>query len=188
MINRIHILGASGSGTSTLGNQLSLILPHVNFDSDDYFWSEKFTVPREREGRIKLLKTDLSNQKNWILSGAVCGWGDELKDYFDLVIFVFTPKNIRLQRLKRREFQRYGDDILPGGSKYEQSQTFYEWASQYDEAGFEIRSKYLHEHWMSELTCPILRIEGDHSVRERVNMILNYLKTNDNSYDTRHLI
>lgn len=188
MMNKIHILGASGSGTSTLGKQLSLILPHVNFDSDDYFWSEKFIVPREREGRIKLLKTDLSNQKNWILSGAVCGWGDELMEYFDLVVFVFTPKNNRLRRLKQREFQRYGEGILSGGSKYEQSQTVYEWASQYDEAGFEIRSKYLHEHWMSELTCPILRIEGDHSVKEKVNMIVDYLKMNNKVYDTRYFI
>jgi adenylate kinase family enzyme len=35
MKNKIHILGASGSGASTLGSELSLILPHVNLDGDD---------------------------------------------------------------------------------------------------------------------------------------------------------
>jgi hypothetical protein len=30
---------------------------------------------------------------------------------------------------------------------------------------------------MSDLACPVLRIEGDHSVIERVNIVLDYLKT-----------
>jgi adenylate kinase family enzyme len=179
MKNKIHILGASGSGASTLGSKLSLILPNVNLDGDDYFWIEKFTKQREPKDRVQLLKEDLSNYKQWILSGAVCGWGDELKSYFDLVIFIYTPQDIRLQRLKEREFQRYGNKILPGGNKYEQSKAFLEWASLYDEAGLEVRSKSLHEHWMSDLACPVLRIEGDHSVIERVNIVLEYLKPND---------
>lgn len=176
MNNKIHILGASGSGVSTLGSQLSLILPHVNFDGDEYFWIEKFTEQRERNDRLRLLKQDLSNFNQWILSGAICGWGDELKSCFDLVIFIYTPKEIRLQRLKEREFQRYGEEIFPGGSKYELSKSFLKWASLYDDAGLEVRSKTLHEYWMSDLNCPILRIEGDHSVQERIDIIMNYLK------------
>jgi adenylate kinase family enzyme len=179
MNNRIHILGASGSGTSTLGSELASLLPHVNFDGDDYYWLEKFTKKREPRDRIQLLKEDLSKYNEWILSGAVCDWGDELKPYFDLVIFLYTPQDIRLQRLKERECQRYGDDILPGGSKFEQLKTFLEWASLYDEAGLEVRSKTLHEHWMLDLSCQILRIEGDHSVKERINIVLDYLKSND---------
>ncbi|GAA0325561.1 hypothetical protein GCM10008931_16370 [Oceanobacillus oncorhynchi subsp. oncorhynchi] len=74
--------------------------------------------------RIKVLKKDLSLYEKWILSGAVCGWGDEFKPYFDLVIFLWIPQNIRLQRLQQREFQRYGNEILAGGSKYDQSKVF----------------------------------------------------------------
>jgi adenylate kinase family enzyme len=117
--------------------------------------------------------------RQWILSGAVCGWGDELKPCFDLVIFVYTPKDVRLQRLKERELQRYGDEILPGGNKHESSKAFLEWASLYDEAGLEVRSKALHEQWMSDLACPILGLEGDHSVQERVNTVLGYLVVAD---------
>lgn len=92
-----------------------------------------------------------------------------------MVIFIYTPKEIRIQRLKDREFQRYGVEILPGGKMCEQSKTFLEWASLYDEAGLEVRSKILHEHWMSNLECPILRIEGDHTVKERIKIVLDYL-------------
>lgn len=71
------------------------------------------------------------------------------------------------------------DDILHGGNKYEANQTFMEWASLYDTAGVEVRSKLLHEKWMLELGCPILRIEGDLTVRERVDVVLAYLDAND---------
>ena len=37
MNSKIHILGASGSGTSTLGNSLAEVLPHTHLDTDDYF-------------------------------------------------------------------------------------------------------------------------------------------------------
>lgn len=178
MKEKIHILGASGSGTSTLGSSLSKVLPHTHLDTDDYFWTTKFTKQREVPKRREILEKDLLLNENWILSGAVCGWGDNFKSYFDLVIFLWVPQDIRLERLKQREYERYGSQILTGGSKYEQSKTFLEWASLYDSAGMEVRSKKLHEHWMADLSCPVLKIEGDYSVNERVDIVLDYLNTN----------
>ncbi|MBO1511075.1 ATP-binding protein [Metabacillus bambusae] len=178
MNKKIHIFGASGSGTSTLGTSLSNVLPYIHLDTDDYFWIKKFSEQREVNEKRKLLREDLLMYNNLILSGALCGWGDSFKSYFDLVIFLWIPKNIRLERLQQREFQRYGNDILAGGSKYEQSKAFLEWASLYDEAGMEVRSKTLHEHWMTDLNCPVLRIEGDYTVQERIEIVVNYLNKN----------
>lgn len=175
---KIHIMGASGSGTSTLGSSLSKVLPHRHLDTDDYFWTTKFTKQREVPDRRKMLENDLSHNENWILSGAVCGWGDNFKSYFDLVIFLWIPQEIRLERLKQREFHRYGNEVLVGGSRFEQSKTFLEWASLYDSAGMEVRSKVLHEAWMANLSCPVLKIEGDYSVNERVDIVLEYLNCN----------
>ncbi|WP_042221811.1 ATP-binding protein [Oceanobacillus manasiensis] len=175
MKEKIHIMGASGVGTSILGFSLSKVLPHTYLDTDDYFWTTKFTKQREVPERRRLLEKDLSRNENYILSGAVCGWGDKFKSYFDLVIFLWIPQDIRLERLQQREFQRYGNEVLAGGSKYEQSKTFLEWASLYDSAGLEVRSKSLHEHWMADLSCPILKIEGDYTVNERVDIVLSYL-------------
>ena len=177
MKKHIHIFGASGSGTSTLGNELSSYLPHHTFDADDYFWSKKFTIQREPKERLELLKNDIQPHEQWILTGAVCGWGDELKPLFDLVIFLAVPSEIRLQRLKEREIERYGEEILPNGKLFEQSKAFLEWASLYDTGGTNVRSLALHEQWMSSLTCPILRIEGKHTVKERLDIVLKYLKS-----------
>nr|WP_214756624.1 MULTISPECIES: hypothetical protein [unclassified Exiguobacterium] len=93
-----------------------------------------------------------------------------------LVIFLWIPPDVRLARLQQRELERYGAAALAGGSLYEQSQAFLSWAALYDQAGTEVRSKTLHEQWLAELACPILRIEGDYSTEERIAMVMNALK------------
>lgn len=177
MGGKIHILGAAGSGTSTLGEALSESLPHKHLDTDDYFWIEKFTKQREVADRRKMLENDLLQDEEQILSGAVCGWGDDFKTYFDVVIYLWIPEEIRLERLQQREFARYGDEVLIGGSRYKQSQEFLEWAALYDSAGMEVRSKTLHEHWMKDISPRVLRIEGNYSVKERIDIVLEYLKS-----------
>lgn len=177
MNRRIHIMGASGSGTSTLGRALAERLPHVHLDSDDYFWAHKFTKQTDKTERLAAIKQDLLHAGPWILSGAVCGWGDELRSYFDLVIFLWIPPELRLERLKSREYERYGQDILPGGSKFADVQVFLEWAALYDTAGIEVRSRTLHEQWMAELDCPVLRLTGDMPVDERVDAVLRYMSS-----------
>ncbi|MNI83264.1 hypothetical protein D3C73_1400530 [compost metagenome] len=47
-----------------------------------------------------------------------------------------------------------------------------EWAALYDTAGPEVRSRVLHEEWMSRLQCPVLRLEGDMTVDARVEAVL----------------
>ncbi|CAM4063429.1 AAA family ATPase [Saccharibacillus endophyticus] len=171
----IHIFGASGSGATTLGRALGERLPHAVLDGDDYFWAHKFDETRPPEERVKLLKANLKRHDRWILSGAVCGWGDAFKPEFDLVVFLYVPEAERLNRLKAREYHRYGEQSLPGGQMHEESIAFLDWAALYDHAGEEVRSLQLHERWMKDLKCPILKIEGVHSVEERVELVLSKL-------------
>jgi len=177
MKRNIHILGASGSGTTTIAGLLCRKLGYTHFDSDSYFWmptADPFTVQRPRGERLELLKNDLSNTKTWILSGSLTGWGDELIPFFDLVIFVYVPQDIRLGRLKRREYERYGDDILIGGVRHASSKEFLEWAATYDSGSLYGRSLAKHEKWLEGVSCPILRIEND-SLAASVDTILKYV-------------
>ena len=75
---------------------------------------------------------DLNSSPHWVLSGSVTGWYDELVSVFDLIVFVYVPTDIRMERLRRREAERYGDAILPGNSRHQASAEFIEWASVYD--------------------------------------------------------
>ncbi|ALS78750.1 hypothetical protein FQ085_16110 [Planococcus sp. ANT_H30] len=181
MNSKIHIMGAAGSGTTTLGNSLANVLPYTHLDTDDYFWKTKFTEQRSTLERQEMLKEDLSRDDQCILTGAVAGWGNCFVPYFNLVIFLWIPSEVRLARLQEREIERYGNAVSPSGSRYEESQVFLKWASLYDHAGMEVRSKALHEQWMAELSCPLLRIEGDYSIEERVAKVMNYLNRNNSS-------
>ncbi len=176
MHNKIHILGAAGAGTSTLGHSLGQVLPHVHLDTDDYFWATKFSEPRPVPERKEVLGKDLVQNEKWILSGSVTGWGDCFMPCFDLVIFLWVPPEVRMARLQQREVERYGNEALVGGSKFAESQTFLEWAALYDHAGTKVRSKALHEQWMAGLSCPVLRIQGVQSVEERVERVMGYLE------------
>jgi adenylate kinase family enzyme len=175
MLRHIHILGASGSGTTTLGRALAERLNYPHFDTDDYFWmptDPPFTTQRERTARQQLLMDALTAHASWVLSGSLCGWGDVAIPLFDLVVFLAIPHAVRMARLRRREHERFGERILPGGDMYEQSQAFLAWAASYDEGGMDIRSRQLHDQWLGTLQCPIVRFEGEHTIEKQLAMLM----------------
>ncbi|MDR7857860.1 AAA family ATPase [Tissierella sp.] len=179
MINRIHILGASGSGTSTLGKALSEKLNYWHFDTDNYFWkptNPPFQEKRILEERQEILGRDLTKHKNWILSGSLCGWGDIFIPYFDLVVFLWIPKELRITMLIEREKSRHGEKIELKGNVYKQYKEFIEWASQYDDGDLNMRSKKLHEKWLNDLPCKILKLEGEFELEDNIDRVLEIIK------------
>lgn len=161
--NRIHIFGASGSGTTTIGIAVAEKLGYTHFDTDNYFWlptKEPFTEARPTKDRLRLMQMDLLRIDNWVLSGSLNGWGDPLIPLFELVIFVYVPHDERIKRLKIREHERYGDEISIGGKRHEATNEFIEWAAGYD-SGISSRNFPKHEKWMAELKCPLLKIQND---------------------------
>lgn len=180
MINRIHIVGASGSGTTTLSAELSGRLGYKHLDTDNFFWEDtdpKFQEKRPVEERLKLIRNEIIEHRRWILSGSLCGWGDPLIPHFDLVIFLRIPKALRISRLLEREKERYGDNIEKGGSWHEKHLEFMEWASKYDDGDESVRSFLLHNNWLNELDCEILRIEQVLELDEKVELVSEFIKS-----------
>ena len=178
MFDRIHILGASGSGTTTLAERLCGRLSHAHFDSDDFLWEKKFTLLKPREERLSSLRARLETAERWILSGAVIDWGNPLIPLFDLVIFVSVPDEVRLERLRRRERERHGESIQPGHEKHENFLEFMEWASLYEIEGTDVRSRRQQEEWLEQLGCPVLRVENRGSLEEAVDAAAAFLEGN----------
>ena len=178
-ISRIHVFGASGSGTTTLAKNIASSLRYAHFDADDYYW-EKTAIPytkkRSVEERVLLLKADMAKCQRWILSGSMCSWGEVFIPLYELVIFIRLPKDIRLQRIERREIAKFGEEaIRPGGNRHELYKAFMDWAASYDEGGLSTRSLALHEHWLSKLTCPVLKIMEPLSEREMLSKVTDFL-------------
>ncbi|MHB1483345.1 MAG: AAA family ATPase [Saccharofermentanales bacterium] len=175
MIKTIHILGASGSGTTTLRKIINYKFGYTHLDTDDYFWmptDPPFTTKRLPEERQKLLKDDMGKSDKKVISGSLCGWGDIFIPDFDLVVYVETPSDERIQRLEKREYERFGDRILLGGDMYDNHREFIEWAKTYDNAGLDSRSRTLHIEWMKIFKCPIVIIDGTNI--ERMSDAVSY--------------
>lgn len=156
---KIHILGPSGSGTSTLGKLLAERLDLPFFDSDDFFWEETevpYSEIRPVEKRKALIDRTMDTHDSWIISGASDGWGDRLLKTSDLIILLYTDREERIERLKRREENIFGNRILPGGDMHENHAAFIEWAGKYDTGGMEVRSRARLENWVSKAVGKVL--------------------------------
>jgi adenylate kinase family enzyme len=173
--SRIHLVGASGSGTTTLGRALAARLGCPHHDTDAYFWlpsDPPFQHIRARAERQVLLGAALRASADWVLSGSLCGWGDVFIPQFELVVFLWIPPEVRLARLRARERDRYGTAIDPRGPLHARSEAFIAWAAGYDERlEPPERCRRLHEQWLATLPCRVLRLEGTASVSENLDRI-----------------
>ena len=180
-MKRIHIFGAAGSGTTTIAGIVSEKLGYKHFDTDSYFWYPTeipFTEIRPVEERLQLMTADLTSCDKWVLSGSLESWGGPLVPMFELVVFVYLPPDIRIERLKKREIERYGCEVLPGGVRYEAAKEFIEWAAGYDSGLLTGRSLPRHEKWMEGLDCKVLKITN-HSLDESVDAVIAAIKENE---------
>lgn len=174
MKNVIHIYGASGSGTSTLGRKISEELGYKFMDADDYFWlptNPRYTTKRSKEERLALMKKDISDNDNVVISGSLVDWGDELIPLFTLAIRLVTDTEIRTTRLKEREKQKFGDRIMPGGDMYTHHMEFIEWARKYDTGSVNMRSKAKHDEWQKLLMCKQIVLNGADDLGENFKKV-----------------
>ena len=168
LLNHIHILGASGSGTTTLASALADKHGHTHLDTDNFYWiptDPPFREKRPIEQRLELLREVMRRSTSWVLSGSLAGWGDALIPEFDLVVFLLVPNEVRMERLRARELQRYG---------HLENVEFLEWANKYDTGGFEMRSRKVHEAWLKNLQTPVLRLGGERPVDELLVQIEDF--------------
>ena len=172
---RIHVVGASGSGTTTLGAALAEAMGVPHQDSDFFFWlptQPPFTTQRPQAARLAMLKAALPADAPWVISGSLLSWGLEVVDRLDLVVFLYLDPEIRIARSMARERLRYGDRILPGGDMHAAHLKFIEWSRGYDDGSFGGRSLVTHKAWLSTLTCPVLEITDAPTVEESLRRVL----------------
>jgi adenylate kinase family enzyme len=179
---RIHIVGASGAGTSTLGAALSRRLGHPHIDADALFWmptDPPFTTRRPADDRQALLLQRLPVTDHWIFSGSALKWAASLEPFYDLIVFLRIDPALRLERLRRREAARYGARIDAGGDMAAASTAFLQWAHAYDSAGLEQRSLIAHEQWLASQKAPVLRLDSAAPVQDLATAVLATLETSD---------
>lgn len=185
MSSRIYIFGPSCSGTSTLGKLLAKELNYFHVDTDDYYWKKTevaYTEVVPIEQRVESILAAIENHESWVISGCMCSWGGDILSQITHVIYQWEDWSVRKQRLIEREERRFGkESFAPGGEREALFKEFLDWASKYDTAGTEMRSRKRHEAWLSTLdsSVSVTRFESmpDVSAHEKLTTFMEKLKS-----------
>ncbi len=174
----IIIFGSSGSGKTTLGRMVAEKLGFPYFDLDDYIWrrdaDKPFTVMYTREEKINRLMSDISQREFFVMAGSMDSFNTPFVPLFDLAVHITASIEVRLARINKREYERFGERILKGGNLYENHQRFLNGSTQYDSDGSP--SMKTHEKWANSLPCKVIRINGEDSLSNSIQVIINVYK------------
>ncbi len=170
---RLYIVGASGSGTTTLGRAVATAWSVPHADSDDYFWlpsDPPYVQARPVKDRVDLMLSMFVPRAAWVLSGSVNAWADLVLRQCDAVVFLSLDPAVRLSRTRQRELiRREGEDI--DSAAFDE---FMHWSQSYDDPQFHGRNRAKHEAWLDTLNCPVLRLVSSRSVPELCEAVLSW--------------
>jgi adenylate kinase family enzyme len=178
---KIHIVGASGAGKTTLAKALAQKLDVPHLDTDDYFWVKTeiaFTVKRDPVLRNARLLQDTIKYNSLVLEGSLAGWGEGWQELFDLVVFLRIPHQLRMLRLHNREYERYGELLFNDPERVKLYRKFTEWARGYDDNTTKGRTLAVHQNWLKGVSCPVLEVNGDYTTEEQVEIIIEAITVN----------
>ena len=175
---RILVIGAAGTGKTTLASEIARQYGLRHLDSDDYYWKKTnppFQEKRPYDVRTSELWNDFLMDQKVVVSGSMVTWGKQWKHAFDFGVFLQVPQSARMERLHRREEKRYGDQLYTDERIRETSREFLEWAESYDDPNIEGQGINKQVTWLDHVTFPILNIEGDLTVNEYLQRISSYM-------------
>lgn len=172
----VIICGLNGTGKSTLGKVLAEKLDFYFIDIEDLYFPKTdsdyiYTSPHTRKEVEKLLLNEVKTHKNFIFASVKGDYGEDIYSFIQYAVLLEVPKNIRLQRVKNRSFQKFGDRMLLGGDLYEQEEKFFRFV--------ESREESIVKEWVKSLKCPVIRIDGTKSIDENASFIMEHIQNKD---------
>nr|WP_275891056.1 AAA family ATPase [Holdemania massiliensis] len=169
----IIVCGLNGAGKSTLGKVLAEKLNFHFIDNERLYFPAAdlhgiYAYPRTREEAAKLLFNEIKMYENFVLASVKGDYGEWFYPYFQYVILLDVPKAVRIQRVKNRSFQKFGNRMLPGGDLHDQENNFFHLV--------QLRAENEVEEWLQSLNCPIIRVDGTKSVGENTKLIIEQIR------------
>lgn len=169
----IVVCGLNGAGKSTMGKALAERLNYHFIDVEDLYFPKTddhytYASPRTKEEVEQLLLEEVKAHENFVFSAVKGNYGEAVYPFFRFAVVINVPKEIRMQRVKNRSFQKFGSRMLPGGDLYEKEKGFFDLV--------ESRSEDMVEKWIQRLNCPIIRVDGTKPIEENVELIAAQIK------------
>lgn len=166
----ILVCGLNGAGKSTLGKALAAALNFHFIDAEDLYFPKTdsghpYASPRTHEEAGALFFCEIEAHENFVFASVKGNFGDGVRPFFRYAVLIDVPKEIRMERVRQRSFEKFGDRMLPGGDLYEQEERFFELVRSRDE--------HTVEKWLASLSCPIIRVDGTKSIYENTDFIIS---------------
>ena len=170
----ILVCGLNGAGKSTLGKALADKLHFYFIDDEELYFSKTdsdyiYASPCTHEEAEKRLFHKMQAHKNFVLASVKGDYGALFYPFIQYTIWIDTPKDIRLQRVKNRSFQKFGSRMLPGGDLHKQEEAFFAFAAS--------REKKTVEKQLGKLNCPVIKVDGMNPVESNLDFIINQIKS-----------
>lgn len=182
---KIQVIGASGTGKSTLCKCISEKTGTYWIDTDKYLWKDSsFTENYPVEVRLKMYYNDIATSHDYLVSGSVYSWNPEGFKDKELLVLLLVDEEIRLKRIYDRELQRYRERMLPGGDHYELTCGFLDWCETYiTEDENAVCSLASHRLRLKEATCKTLTLDGNQPVEVLCTSVIKAYQADGNWLD-----
>lgn len=166
----ICVCGLNGSGKTTLGAALAEKLGYKHMDVEDYYFTRAdnpYASARTRDEVEVLLLEDIKQNQCFVFSAVNGNMNEEINSYYDLVVYLEVPLELRMKRIRQRAFDKFGDRVLPGGDMHEQEENFFAFA--------EKRSPEKIEEWLQTLTCRVVKLDGSKPIEDNIKVLIDLL-------------
>ena len=165
--------GLNGCGKSTLGRALAQKIGFHFIDNEELFFTrnvadEPYQNPRSRAEVEKLLMEEVRKHGDFVLAAVRGNYGKEILPLYRYTVLMEVPKEIRMERIRNRSFQKFGSRMRAGGELYEQEEAFFRTAASRPEDYAAALTR--------TLDCPVLSVDGTRPVDENVEWIVRQMK------------
>ena len=169
----IIVCGLNGAGKSTLGRALADELGFYFIDIEDLYFPKTdrnytYASPRTRGEVEKLLESELKAHENFVFASVHGDYGEGVYPFFTYAVLISVPGDVRIERVKNRSFQKFGDRMLPGGDLYEQEERFFDLVRS--------RKEDPVTEWAESLNCSVIRVDGTKLIEENVKLIIGEIQ------------
>ena len=163
----IIVFGANGSGKSSLGRELARTIHYKYMDIEAYHFIKSvipYTVARSREDCQRRLLADIKKHPSFVLSAVTGAFGKEITSMYRCAVFLSAPLDVRMERIRQREYVQHGERIRKGGDMHQQHLKFLDFVAS--------RSLARIEQWAQTLACPVIRVDGTEPLVKNVEYIV----------------
>ena len=172
MPHKIVLCGGNGAGKSTMGRALAKTLKLRFLDIEQYYFpdrlpNEAYGPARSQEEVTAMLLEDLKKPEGCVLAAVKADYSREIGSLLTVAVYIDVPKEIRMQRIRQRSHDKFGDRMLPGGELYEQERRFFDMVQK--------RTDEPILQWLSSMRIPVIRMNGLLPVEENLQRLLAQL-------------